>query len=190
MKKIIAILFIIIGLVLISYPLLTEWNQAQEVRALEDALSLISDADGEDVVLENIPFTEEELRNVLELEIPAINLKQNILSETTDANLDIALTQIKENQAPGEGNFTVAGHRGYRDGRHFSNLAKVPIGEQVMLHDKDKTYVYEITSSEVVAPTAVEVLDDQDGEDEITMITCTVTGTNRIAVKGKLVEIQ
>lgn len=182
---------VVVGILLISYPFYQEWKQNKEVRALEAALSLISDADGEEVDLseiENLPLSKENLENVLELEIPFIDLNQLVLDETTDANLNIALTQIKKNQIPGVGNFTIAGHRGYRDGRHFSNLSKVPVGEKVYLHTSDQTYVYELTSSEVVEATAVDVLDDHEGKDEITLITCTVSGKNRVAAKGDLID--
>ncbi|MEK5040702.1 class D sortase [Sporosarcina sp. FSL K6-3457] len=192
-KSFIGILLLITGLVLVSFPLYVEWNQNKEVKAMEQALSLIAESDGtEPVALEqiaNLSLTEKQLQNVMELEIPYINIKQHILSETTDENLNIALTQIKPNQQPGIGNFTVAGHRGYRDGRHFSNLAEVPIGEKVYLHAGDQTYIYEISSSEVIEPTFVEVLNDTAGKDEITLITCTVSGAKRVAVKGELVEV-
>ncbi|WP_375709210.1 class D sortase [Sporosarcina sp. NCCP-2222] len=191
-KSILGILFLLTGLVLVSIPLYVEWNQNKEVKAMEQALSLIAQSDGtEPVALEEIPnltLTEEELMHVMELEIPFIDMKQHILEKTTDDNLNIALTQIKPEQVPGVGNFTVAGHRGYRDGRHFSNLARVPIGEKVYLHAGEDTYVYEIISSEVIEPTFVEVLDDTQGKNEITMITCTISGKKRVAVKGELVE--
>ena len=158
---------------------------------MEQALSLIAESEGMEPIaleqIENLSLTKEQLENVMELEIPYINIKQYILDETTDENLNIALTQIKPDQQPGIGNFTVAGHRGYRDGRHFSNLAKVPIGEKVYLHVDDKTLIYEIVSSEVIEPTFVEVLDDKEGKNEITLITCTVSGAKRVAVKGELV---
>ncbi|MCG3087954.1 class D sortase [Sporosarcina sp. MB25] len=191
-KSILGILFLLTGLVLVSIPLYVEWNQNKEVKAMEQALSLIAQSDGtEPVALDAIPnltLTEDELTHVMELEIPYIDMKQHILEKTTDENLNIALTQIKPDQVPGVGNFTVAGHRGYRDGRHFSNLAKVPIGEKVYLHAGEDTYVYEIKSSEVIEPTFVEVLDDTQGKNEITMITCTISGKKRVAVKGELVE--
>ena len=191
-KTILGILFLLTGLVLVSIPLYVEWNQNKEVKAMEQALSLIAQSDGtEPVALKEIPnltLTKEELSHVMELEIPYIDLKQHILEETTDDNLNIALTQIKPDQVPGVGNFTVAGHRGYRDGRHFSNLAKVPIGEKVYLHAGEDTYVYEIKSSEVIEPTFVEVLNDTQGKNEITMITCTISGKKRVAVKGELVD--
>ncbi|WP_210469835.1 class D sortase [Sporosarcina sp. 6E9] len=190
-RLILGILFLLIGLILISIPLYHEWKQGQGVTALEEALSLIEASDGEPVDLsqiDNLPFTEEEIKNVLELEIPYINIQQKVLNRTTEENLAIALTQIKEDQVPGKGNFTIAGHRGYRDGRHFSNLAEVPMGEKVYLHSSDQTFVYEIISSEVIEPTNIGVLDDKKDLNEITMITCTISGKERVAVKGVLID--
>lgn len=181
-----------LGVVFISIPFYIEWNGNKEVKALETALSLISESDGADVdlsAIEDLTLSQDEIGNVMELEIPFIDLKQHVLGETTDENLNLALTQIKQDQTPGEGNFTIAGHRGFKDGRHFSKLAKVPVGEKVYLHENNKSYVYEITSSKVVEATAVDVLDDNADLNEITMITCTVTGANRVAVKGELVGI-
>lgn len=192
-RSLFGILLLVTGLVLVSYPLIMEWEQNKEVKAMEQALSLIADTNGTEPVtlegIENLSFTKEQLERVMELEIPYIDLKQHVLDETTDNNLNIALTQIKPDQVPGVGNFTIAGHRGYRDGRHFSKLAKVPTGENVYLHVGDKTYIYEITDSSVIEPTQVEVLNDQAGKNEITLITCTISGKNRVAVKGELVGV-
>ena len=191
MKRFFGILLVVVGILLISFPFYQEWKQNKELRALEEALSLISGADGDvDLsAIEDLSLSKDEIENVMELEIPFIDLKQYILKETTDENLNLALTQIKKDQTPGVGNFTVAGHRGYRDGRHFSNLSKVPVGEMVYLHAEDETYVYELKSSEVIEATDVDVLNDDKGKDEITLITCTVSGENRVAVKGDLVEV-
>lgn len=191
MKNTVGFLLLFIGVLLIAYPFYKEWEQNREVRALEEALSLIENADGNEVDLTNIEdltLSKDEVENVLELEIPFIDMKHLVLDKTTDENLNIALTQIKQNQTPGSGNFTIAGHRGYRDGRHFSNLSSVPVGEMAYLHTKDKTYVYEIVSSEVIEDTDVQVLDNHDDLDELTLITCTISGKNRVAVKGNLVE--
>ena len=190
-KKLFGGLLLVAGILLISYPFYQEWKQGKELRALEEALSLISGADGEDVDLSaigDLSLSKDQIENVMELEIPFIDLKQFILEETTDENLNLALTQIKKDQIPGVGNFTIAGHRGYRDGRHFSKLSKVPVGEMVYLHTDDETYVYELKSSEVIEATDVEVLNDVKGKDGITLITCTVSGASRVAVKGDLVK--
>lgn len=193
MKKWMGIVIIFVGIGLIAYPFYMEYEQNKEVRALEEAMELIMSADeGEDIDLseiENLPFTEDEIRNVMELEIPYLNIRHKVLDTTTTHNLNVALTQIKENQTPGEGNFTIAGHRGYRDGRHFSNLAEVPIGEEVYLHVGSTKYIYQITDRDVIEATDVHVLDDREGIDELTMITCTITGKQRVAVRAKLLDI-
>lgn len=191
MKKTIGISLMLAGILLIVYPFYKEWEEAKEVRALENALALIENSgDGEvDLsMIEDLTLSQESVENVLELEIPYIDMNHHVLDKTTDKNLSLALTQIKEEQTPGIGNFTIAGHRGYRDGRHFSNLDEVPLGEKAYLHTKDTTYVYEITSSEVIEATDVDVLDDQEDLKELTLITCTVSGRQRVAVKGKLVD--
>ncbi|MBA4538136.1 class D sortase [Bacillus aquiflavi] len=191
-KSLIGVVFLLVGLTLISIPLYYEWQQGKELKAMEEALSLISESNDEATDLskiDNLTFTENELNGVLELEIPSIDLKQKVLAETTEKNLNVALTQIKRDQSPGEGNFAIAGHRGYRGDRHFRHLPDVSIGEKVYLHAEDGTYVYRVTSSKVIKPTNVEVLVDDREKKEITMITCTVSGENRIAVKGELIEI-
>lgn len=192
MKKVIGLFFLVIGVLLIIYPYYKEREYNKELHALEEAFALIADTEEKEVDLskiENLSFPQDVIENTLELEIPHINMKHLVLDETTDDNLNIALTQIKKDQIPGVGNFTIAGHRGYRDGRHFSNLAKVPIGEIAYLHTKDKTYAYKIISSDVIEETAIEVLNDHEGKKELTLITCTVSGKERVAVKGTLVEI-
>lgn len=191
MKTVVAIGFLVAGVILLGIPLYVEYEQSKQLRALEEALFLIQEADGEDVDLasiEDLALSKESLQQVMELEIPAIGLKQKVLNETTEDTLSIALTQIKENQTPGEGNFTIAGHRGYRDGRHFSNLAHLPVGSIVYLHDRDQTYVYEVKRSQVIEPTYVEILEDHPDQTELTMITCTVSGKQRVAVTAEYVE--
>ncbi|GIN96044.1 hypothetical protein J6TS1_19140 [Siminovitchia terrae] len=184
-KSFLGLIFLFAGLILISIPLYHDWQQAQELRALEEALSLLSEGSSDS---NHSSFTEERLKTVLELEIPSIDLKQKVLNETTEENLNIALTQLKKDQTPGKGNFAIAGHRGYRGDRHFRNLPNVQYGEKVYLHSKDETYVYKVTASKIIQPTEVEVIDDKKDKNEITMITCTIDGSERIAVKGELIE--
>lgn len=183
-------LLIIAGLALVAVPLSREWQQSNGVAQLERALAAVQT--GETIEETGDPaahWTKEQLEAVMELEIPAIDLKQYILDETTDENLALTLTQIKQEQVPGEGNFAVAGHRGYRGDRHFRQLPNVQKGDEIRLHaDDGKTYVYVVKSTEIIDPTEVEVLDDGD-QPEITLITCTLSGKQRVAVKGDLINV-
>ncbi|MFP7285755.1 class D sortase [Shouchella clausii] len=195
----IGMLLIIAGLALVAVPLTKEWQQANGVAQLEKALAAvqtgetIEETDGEETIGETdespSPWTKEQLEAVMELEIPAIDLKQYILDETTDENLALTLTQIKQEQVPGEGNFAVAGHRGYRGDRHFRQLPNVQKGDEIRLHaDDGKTYIYVVKSTEIIEPTDVDVLNDGE-QPEITLITCTLSGQQRVAVKGDLIDV-
>ncbi|PAE83557.1 sortase [Shouchella clausii] len=186
----IGMLLIIAGLALVAVPLTKEWQQANGVAQLEKALAAVQT--GETIEkTDDSPssWTKEQLEAVMELEIPAIDLKQYILDETTDENLALTLTQIKQEQVPGEGNFAVAGHRGYRGDRHFRQLPNVQKGDEIRLHaDDGKTYIYVVKSTEIIEPTDVDVLNDGE-QPEITLITCTLSGQQRVAVKGDLIDV-
>lgn len=179
--------FLLVGITLVLFPFYYEWKQARELATLEEALAMIEEVD--ESSLKNVPFTKKQLKGVLELEIPSIQLKQKVLPETTTENLNVTLTQIKPNQTPGEGNFTIAGHRGYRGDRHFRHLPNTHNGDEVLLHTKEETFVYSIVDSKVIEPTDIAVLEDQEGKSEITLITCTTSGKERIAVKGELKKV-
>ncbi|GAF63279.1 putative sortase [Bacillus sp. TS-2] len=183
-KVIAGMVSILIGLILVSIPFYHEWQTGKEIDQLTQAVNLISNDASAAEVDEEFEYA----KDVIWLEIPDIDLNQMILPETTEETLNLGLTQIKPNQVPGEGNFTVAGHRGYRGDRFFRNLPDVPIGATVNLIVKNKTYTYEITSSEIIEPTQTDILLDTDGKNEITLITCTVDGKQRIVLKGILVS--
>ncbi len=94
---------------------------------------------------------------------------------------------------PGDqGNVVITGHSSYFPwdaGRFkdvFALLHEIIIGDQVIVfHDQEK-YTYEVYDTEVVMPDKVEVL-TQQGEDRLTLITCTPVGTNlkRLIVYAK-----
>ena len=178
------IVSILIGLILISIPFYQEWKTGKDIDQLTQAVNLISNEASAQFMDEELAYA----KDVIWLEIPDIDLNQMVLPETTEDNLNLGLTQIKPNQVPGEGNFTVAGHRGYRGDRFFRNLPEVSTGSKVNLIVDNKTYTYEIISSQIIEPTQTDILLDEEGKKEITLITCTVDGKQRIALKGVLVS--
>ncbi|MGP5384665.1 class E sortase [Brachybacterium tyrofermentans] len=65
---------------------------------------------------------------------------------------------------PGEvGNFSVAGHRNTY-GRVFEDIASLQPGEPIVVETADAFYVYEVTESLIVDPSAVEVIAPAPGE--------------------------
>ncbi|MGE6631754.1 class D sortase [Bacillus sp. NPDC077027] len=185
-KILVGSLLVLVGLIVISVPLLYEWQKNKEVIAMERALDMIEGNNNDTADLSSIKHltvSEEELNNVMELEIPSIDLIEKVLPVTSEENLSIALTQIKPHQVPGQGNFAIAGHRGYRGDRLFRKLPEVLKGDKVLLRHGNETYTYQIVRSAIIEPNEVDVLKDQQ-KNEITLITCTLDGKQRFVLNG------
>ena len=180
-KKIIGpIVLFLLGIACISYPSIMHHKQEQEMKKLQAALEDIQVTGQTD----DGQVAQDDLFNTVRLSIPAIELNAPVLPKTTKEYLSIALTQIKKNQIPGQGNFTIAGHNSSVYGRHFNRLHEVEIGDEIRLIDGENVFTYQIDSKKVITPSEVDVLNDHPTKNEITLITCTVTGTKRLIVKG------
>ena len=183
-RKIIGFLFVVIGISCMLFPIYFYVQQGREIEQLHQKLNIIQESD-----VTHIEKKEESLGQVMMLSIPSIDLYQPILDTLSDDNLNVALTQIKEEQVLGSGNFTVAGHLSSVDGRHFNRLPEVQIGDEVSVLTDKQVYTFTVDSREVIEATDVDVLDDGN-QSEITLITCTPSGKKRLAVKGYLVDVE
>jgi LPXTG-site transpeptidase (sortase) family protein len=94
---------------------------------------------------------------------------------------------------PGDkGNVVITGHSSYFPwdaGRFkdvFALLHQVGVGDEIVVYQDQKKYKYVVYEKKVVRPSQVEVL-TQDGDDRLTLITCTPVGTdlNRLIVLAK-----
>ena len=185
--KIWAILLLLLGIACIIYPYMMHQKQEEEMKQLQKALEDIQEMgkmDGQDPLNSSLSLDEDDLYNTVKLYIPTIELNAPVLPKTTKEHLNIALTQIKKNQVPGQGNFTIAGHNSAVYGRHFNRLHELNIGDEIQLIDGEKVFIYQVDSKRVIDPSEVEILNDTPDKNEITLITCTVTGTKRLAIKG------
>lgn len=86
-------------------------------------------------------------------------------------------------QAGSKGNVVITGHSSYfpwDSGRFkdvFALLHEVVVGDTIIVfHDQHK-FVYEVYEKKVVMPDQVDIL-TQEGEERLTLITCTPIGTN------------
>jgi LPXTG-site transpeptidase (sortase) family protein len=94
---------------------------------------------------------------------------------------------------PGQnGNVVVTGHSSYfpwDPGRFkdvFALLHDVVVGDEILIYNDQKPYRYTVTEKTIVLPDKIDVL-TQQGEDKLTLITCTPVGTNlkRLIVVAK-----
>lgn len=117
-----------------------------------------------------------------------VRLEQEIQEALQDGVVHYPSTAFPDE----EGNTVLTGHSSYfpwDPGRFkdvFALLHDVQIGDKIYMYYNQKRYEYEVFETKVVLPNQVEVL-TQDGEDKLTLITCTPVGTNlkRLVVIAK-----
>ena len=122
--------------------------------------------------------------------IPKIGITYPVLSETSDELLEISVNKYwPEDLKPNEiGNYCIVGHN-YRNGKMFGRLSELENGDIVELEDMSgRTIEYEVYNKYVVDPTDTSCTSQlANGRPltfrELTLITCTNYGTQRLVVK-------
>ena len=191
MRKIVSKCLILIGILILSATTYLSYDVEKTNKKMVDkyeksiqSYSLDKNQNTPSNIDENIP---NDIIGILE--IPKIDLKVAVQEGTDKKTLNCAVGHFKESAMPGEiGNCAVAGHRNYTYNKFFSNLDKLEDGDKIKITTKDDVYTYTVYSLEVVTPDKVEVLNSQNDEKTITLITCTpkYLGTHRLVIKGKI----
>ena len=120
--------------------------------------------------------------------IPKIGITYPVLSETSDELLEISVNRYwpePDKMKPNEvGNYCIVGHN-YRNGKMFGRLSELENGDIVQLQDMTgRTLEYEVYNKYVVEPTDTSCTSQlTGGRKELTLITCTTYGTQRLVVK-------
>ena len=126
-----------------------------------------------------------------EIQVPAVNIHLPILYGTTNQNLLTSATTMKPEQKMGKGNYALAGHNAPNEKILFAPLHKSKTGDYIYITDKTKLYKYEITEINVVQPKEISVIQDVEGMNLITLVTCyDAKGKTRLIVQGELVDTQ
>lgn len=121
--------------------------------------------------------------------IPELEINLPIFKGLDNVNLFYGAGTMKADQVMGKGNYSLASHHIFTaenaNQMLFSPLVHAKSGMKIYLTDKDKVYTYEITELKRVTPDRVDEVDDREGIDEITLVTCVdYNETERIIVKG------
>lgn len=124
--------------------------------------------------------------------IPKIDITYPVLSETSDELLEISVNRYwpeKEDLEPNEiGNYCIVGHN-YRNGKMFGRLNELENGDVVELEDMTgRKLEYVVYDRFVVEPDDTSCTSQHtNGRRELTLITCTNYGTQRLVVKCKAI---
>jgi sortase A len=119
--------------------------------------------------------------------IPKIGLNQVVVEGTGTSQLELGPGHYAGTPLPGEqGNVAIAGHR-TTWGRPFYDLNELADGDQILLSTSRGTFVYRVSSSQVVSPSDVSVLDPTSAP-TLTLTTCSprFSAAQRLVVTATL----
>ena len=127
------------------------------------------------------------------IEIPAINVNLPIYHGTSDEILLLGVGHLENTSLPmgGESTHTVlSAHCGLPSARLFTDLHLLKEGSLFRVNVLDETLTYQVYDIEIVNPDDSSSLFIREGEDLVTLITCTPYGknTHRLLVHGRRIE--
>lgn len=123
------------------------------------------------------------------VEIPVIDVSIPIYHYTTDESLEKGTGHLFGSSLPVGGKSThciLSAHRGLPSAKLFTDLNLVEEGDVFYLHVLGKTLAYEVDQILTVLPEQTESLGITDGDDYVTLVTCTpyAVNTHRLLVRG------
>ncbi|WP_186731478.1 class A sortase [Rummeliibacillus suwonensis] len=124
------------------------------------------------------------------ISVPDVHLQLPIVYGISNINLTIGAGTMKRDQVMGQGNYALAGHNMNNGKTLFSPLTKAKKGMMVYITDFKNIYEYQISTMFIVTPTQVEVIEDQQDEKLLTLVTCNYNGEKRMIIRGKLINKQ
>lgn len=121
--------------------------------------------------------------------VPEVGINLPIFKGVANNNVAYGAGTMKENQVMGQGNYALASHNvtGFNSNTDllFTPLEKAKKGMLVYVTDKENVYQYRIDKVSVLSPDHTEVIEDHEGQTEITLVTCADSkAVNRIIVHG------
>lgn len=124
------------------------------------------------------------------IQVRRLGINLPILKGTTSANLLAGATTMRPDQKMGQGNYPLAGHHMRREQLLFGPLMQARIGDEILITNLKKDYIYRVVRIKVVRETEGDVI-DQTNDNRITLVTCdkpTRTPKRQIVI-GKLVQV-
>ena len=124
------------------------------------------------------------------ISIPEIDVELPIRHYATKEVLSAGSGHLYGSSLPAGGENThtvITGHSGLSSARLFTDLEKLKIGDCFFLTVAGNTLTYEVEEINVVLPNDLDKLGIEEGEDLVTLVTCTPYGinTHRLLVRGK-----
>lgn len=119
------------------------------------------------------------------LKIPSLDIEYPVLSDSTEELLKISLNKFWGPEPNEVGNYCVVGHN-YKSKKMFGKLSQIKDNAEIKLTDvSGRTLTYVVYDRYIVDPDDVACTSQlTNGKKEITLITCTNYGQQRLVVKA------
>lgn len=132
-------------------------------------------------------FANKHLPVIGAIALPSVQVNLPIFKGLSNIALLTGAGTMKLEQEMGKGNYALASHRVQDGVSLFSPIERSQAGELIYVTDLANVYTYEVTLVEKVDPSRVEFINDVEGKNLITLVTCgDMYATTRIIVQGTL----
>ena len=164
-----------------------DYNEALLPCVLPDYFALAESSGVDPVYMNTLNIAGDEMMG--SVEIPKINIKIPIYHTTEEEVLNKGAGHLEGSSLPVGGANThavISAHRGLPSASLFTDLDQMKVGDHFLLHVLDETLCYEVDKISVVKPEDTSALAVEDGQDLVTLLTCTPYGVNteRLLVRG------
>ena len=164
-----------------------DYNEALLPCVLPDSFALAESSGVDPVYMNTLNIAGDEMMG--SVEIPKINIKIPIYHTTEEEFMKKGAGHLEGSSLPVGGANThavISAHRGLPSASLFTDLDQMKVGDHFLLHVLDETLCYEVDKISVVKPEDTSALAVEDGQDLVTLLTCTPYGVNteRLLVRG------
>lgn len=164
-----------------------DYNEALLPCVLPDSFALAESSGVDPVYMNTLNIAGDEMMG--SVEIPKINIKIPIYHTTEEDVLNKGAGHLEGSSLPVGGANThavISALRGLPSASLFTDLDQMKVGDHFLLHVLDETLCYEVDKISVVKPEDTSALAVEDGQDLVTLLTCTPYGVNteRLLVRG------
>ena len=164
-----------------------DYNEALLPCVLPDSFALAESSGVDPVYMNTLNIAGDEMMG--SVEIPKINIKIPIYHTTEEEVLNKGAGHLEGSSIPVGGANThavISAHRGLPSASLFTDLDQLKEGDHFLIHVLNETLCYEVDKISVVKPEDTSALAVEDGQDLVTLLTCTPYGVNteRLLVRG------
>ena len=163
------------------------YNEALLPSILPDSFAVAQASEEDKTYMDALNIAGDEVMGIVE--IPKINIKLPIYHTTDEEVLKQAAGHLEGSSLPVGGESThavISAHRGLPSASLFTDLDQLKKGDHFLIHVLNETLCYEVDKISVVKPEETSSLAVEEGQDLVTLLTCTPYGVNteRLLVRG------